>query len=121
VKAHRLKISPTVVDLEVIDAVRNGSIEVVQAVTALEGAKVVLADGARIAPDAVVSATGYRPALEPLVGHLGVLMSNGSPATLAPSPAANGLYFHGLLTRPALIGYLGKRSRLLAKRIARDL
>ncbi|OBI79996.1 NAD(P)/FAD-dependent oxidoreductase [Mycobacterium sp. 1245805.9] len=119
-KAHRLHAAPTVVDPEVVDAVRDGSVEVVGAVTALEGAKVALADGARIQPDVMICATGYRPGLQPLVGHLGVLTPDGVPIRLSPLPAADGLYFHGLLSRPALIGYLAKQSRKLAKRVSQD-
>ncbi|OBI85666.1 flavin-containing monooxygenase [Mycobacterium asiaticum] len=119
-KAHRLRVAPTVVDRAVIDVVRDGSVEVVGAVVALEGAKVALADGARIQPDVMICATGYRPGLHPLVGHLGVLTPDGVPRRLSPLPAADGLYFHGLLSRPALIGYLAKQSRKLAKRISQD-
>jgi cation diffusion facilitator CzcD-associated flavoprotein CzcO len=119
-RAHRLHVAPTIVDTDVIDAVRDGSVEVVSAVTAFEGDDVVLGDGRRIAPDTVICATGYRTGLDPLVGHLGVLTPDGEPITLSPSPAAEGLYFHGILSRPALIGYVAKQSRTLAKRIAQD-
>ncbi|OBK65558.1 NAD(P)/FAD-dependent oxidoreductase [Mycobacterium sp. 1165178.9] len=119
-RAHRLHAAPTVIDPEVIDAVRDGSIEVVGAVSALEGAQVELVGGARIQPDVMICATGYGPGLDPLVGHLGVLTPDGVPVMLAPSAAAEGLYFHGLLSRPALIGYLAKQSRMLAKRISQD-
>ena len=88
--------------------------------SAFDESYVVLDDGNRINPDAVIAATGYRTGLEPLVGHLGVLTSDGVPLYLAPAPAADGLYFHGILTRPALIGYVSKQSRALAKRIAGD-
>jgi cation diffusion facilitator CzcD-associated flavoprotein CzcO len=118
-RAHRLHVAPTVVDLEVVDAMREGRIEVVPAVTGFEGADVILDGGRRVRPDAVIAATGYRTGLEPLVGHLGVLTSEGKPLHLAPAHAAKNLYFQGLLTRPALIGYVGKQSRALAKRIAR--
>lgn len=117
-KAHRLRAAPTVVDPEVVDAVRDGSVEVVGAVTALEGSKVALADGARIQPDVMICATGYRPGLHPLVGHLEVLTPDGVPLTLSPLPAADGLYFHGLLSRPALLGYVAKQSRKLAERVS---
>jgi hypothetical protein len=71
-------------------------------------------------PDAVIAATGYRTGLEPWAGHLGVLTADGVPIELSPSPAAEGLYFHGILTRPAFIGHVAKQSRALAKRIAGD-
>ncbi|MGE2814331.1 flavin-containing monooxygenase [Mycobacterium heidelbergense] len=119
-KARRLHAAPTVIDPEVVDAVRDGSVEVVGAVSELEDAKVALADGTRIQPDVMICATGYRPGLHPLVGHLGVLTPAGVPLVLSPLPAADGLYFHGLLSRPALIGYVAKQSRKLAKRISQD-
>ncbi|MEZ0350888.1 flavin-containing monooxygenase [Mycobacterium sp. pR1184] len=117
-RAHRLDVAPTIIDPEVVDAIRAGSVEVVPALCAFEGGDVVLGDGRRINPDAVIAATGYRIGLEPLVGHLGVLGSDGAPVHLAPAPAADGLYFHGIVSRPALIGYVARQSRALAKRIA---
>jgi hypothetical protein len=119
-RAHRLHVAPTIVDPEVIDAVRDGSVAVVGAVTALDGGSVVLDDGARINPDVVICATGYRPGLIPLVGHLDVLTPHGVPVKASPSPAAAGLYFHGLSSRPSLIGYVARRSRTLAKHIAQE-
>ena len=64
-----------VFDVGFIDAVRNGVTEVVPGVTALDGRAVVLADGSRVSPDAVVAATGYHPGLAPLVGHLTAMES----------------------------------------------
>jgi cation diffusion facilitator CzcD-associated flavoprotein CzcO len=113
--------APAILDMEVIDAVKSGAIEVVAAVTGFDSSAVVLADGTTVEPDVVVAATGYRRGLEPLVGHLGVLDGSGNPRALAPEPVADGLQFLGFLTRPSLIGYLGKQSKRVAERIARDL
>ncbi|MEO5610414.1 MAG: NAD(P)/FAD-dependent oxidoreductase, partial [Ornithinibacter sp.] len=55
-------------DVGIVRAVRQGAVQPVAAVERLEGPDVVLADGARIAPDAVVVATGYSAGLEGLVG-----------------------------------------------------
>ncbi|WP_330349172.1 flavin-containing monooxygenase [Streptomyces sp. NBC_00582] len=88
-------------DVGLIDAVRKGRVEVVAAVEAFEdGGKVVLADGTRISPDAVVAATGYVRALEGLVGHLDVLDERGHPLAHGPHAPANapGLYFTGFTT-----------------------
>jgi FAD/FMN-containing dehydrogenase len=59
---------------------------------------VVLADGSRIEPDAVVAATGYALALEPVVGHLGVLDDRGRPLAHGRRtvPGVPGLRFIGL-------------------------
>ena len=115
-RAHRLQVAPSILDAEVIDAVREKAVQVVSALTAFDHDHVVLSDGSRIPADTVICATGYRPNLAELVGHLGVLTPQGLPTAQAPT-AARGLYFHGLLSRPSLIGYVAKQSRALARRI----
>ena len=62
-----------------VEELRAGRIEIVAAVVGFDQSDVVLADGARVQPDAVIAATGYRRGLNVLVGHLGVLDSNGVP------------------------------------------
>jgi hypothetical protein len=116
-RAHRLHVAPSIVDAEVIDAVRDDAVEVVSAVTAFDQDHVVLSDGSLIPADTVICATGYRPNLAELVGHLGVLTPHGAPVVHAPKPTAKGLYFLGLLSWPALIGYVAKQSRALARQI----
>ncbi|MEH0545046.1 NAD(P)/FAD-dependent oxidoreductase [Streptomyces sp. B21-105] len=88
-------------DVGLIDAVRRGRVEIVAAVESFgDGGEVVLADGSRISPDAVVAATGYVRALEGLVGHLGVLDDEGRPVAHGPRTPkdAPGLYFTGYTT-----------------------
>ncbi|MFI6347941.1 flavin-containing monooxygenase [Streptomyces sp. NPDC050560] len=109
-----------VIDTGIVKAVRTGRVEPVAAVESFEGASVVLADGTRLQPDVVVAATGYRRALEPLVGHLGVLDAQGRPAVRggrAPKTAP-GLFFTGF-TNP-VSGALRETGRE-AKRIARSI
>jgi cation diffusion facilitator CzcD-associated flavoprotein CzcO len=120
-RMKRLRVAPTIVDKEWIDAVKDGRIEVVAGVKALDGSGVRLADGTRIEPGAVVAATGYRRALEPLVGHLGVLDERGTPLVHGGAPAADGLRFVGYLPRPAQLGYLGGEAKIAAKGIAHEM
>ncbi|MFF5343276.1 flavin-containing monooxygenase [Streptomyces althioticus] len=105
-------------DVGLIDAVRKGEVEVVAAVKGFEEGEVLLADGERVAPDAVVAATGYERGLEGLVGGLGVLDERGRPVVHgARTPAgAPGLYFTGF-TNP-ISGNL-REMALDARRIAR--
>jgi cation diffusion facilitator CzcD-associated flavoprotein CzcO len=112
---------PAIVDADVVDAIKEGRIEVVPAVAALDASGVELSGGARIEPDAVICATGYRRGLEPLVGHLGVLGERGMPKVVAPEAAAPGLRFAGFLFRPGALGFMGKLARRSAKAIAREL
>ncbi|MET9676053.1 NAD(P)/FAD-dependent oxidoreductase [Streptomyces sp. NPDC006482] len=110
-------------DVGLIDAVRAGKVEVVAAVEAFEDGEVLLADGTRIAPDAVIAATGYLRALEPLLGHLdGVLDGRGRPVVHgARCPhEAPGLYFTGF-TNPisGMFRELAMDAEKIARRIAR--
>ncbi|MFF8032520.1 flavin-containing monooxygenase [Streptomyces sp. NPDC016626] len=105
-------------DVGLVDAVRRGAVEIVAAVEGFEDGEVVLADGGRVGPDAVVAATGYVRGLEHLVGHLGVLDDRGRPAVHgARTPGdAPGLYFTGF-TNP-ISGNL-RELALDAEKIAR--
>ncbi|HEY1354872.1 MAG TPA: NAD(P)/FAD-dependent oxidoreductase [Solirubrobacterales bacterium] len=93
----RIKGLGPVVDRGIGGAVRTGRVEVVAAVDSFDGADVALADGTRINPDLVIAATGYQMGLEPLVGHLGVLLPSGKPRFLRgeSDPSAPGLHFNG--------------------------
>ncbi|MFD9439394.1 flavin-containing monooxygenase [Streptomyces sp. NPDC060006] len=110
-------------DVGLIDAVRKGRVEIVAAVEALEDGKVVLANGDRVGPDAVIAATGYRRALEDVVGHLDVLDARGRPVVHgARSPKnAPGLYFTGF-TNPisGMLRELALDAEKIAMSIARD-
>jgi putative flavoprotein involved in K+ transport len=112
------------IDAGFVEAVKQGQIEILPAVTAFEGPDVILADGSRIQPEAVIAATGYRRGLESLVGHLGVVDDDGFPTVNgAPGdPRTPGLYFNGYY--PALWSQLGPmriEARKIARAIARDL
>jgi putative flavoprotein involved in K+ transport len=99
---------------------KAGRIEIVAAVVSFDGDDVVLADGVRIQPDAVIAATGYQRGLEPLVGHLGVLDDDGIPVVSGGEqhPSAPGLFFNGY--RADLSGQL-RLMRLDARAIARTV
>jgi cation diffusion facilitator CzcD-associated flavoprotein CzcO len=120
-RLYRLGVAPAIVDREMIDAIKAGQIEVVRGVASLDEAGVVLEDGACVEPDVVICATGYRRALEPLVGHLDVLDDRGLPRAHGPAPAAPGLRFIGYVPRPGALGYMAKEAKRAAKVISREL
>lgn len=108
-----------ILDVGLIPLPRARRVRVVPAVEALDGEAVLLADGTRVRPDAVIASTGFRRGLEPLVGHLGILGRHGRPAVHGPvaSPGAPGLYFIGY-TNP-ISGNL-REFGIDARRIARE-
>jgi putative flavoprotein involved in K+ transport len=92
----RRRVIP-ILDVGLVDAVRSGRVRVVAGLERFEDGVAVLGDGSRLEVDAVIAATGYRPALEPLVGHLGVLDDHGEPLVhgAREHPRAPGLHFVG--------------------------
>jgi putative flavoprotein involved in K+ transport len=107
-----------ILDVGIVDAVRQGRVEVVPAVSGFDGSDVLLADGARVAPDAVIVAVGYRGGLEPLIGHLGVLGADGRPLVTGAHTVEGvpGMWFTGF-TNP-ISGAL-REAGIDARRIAR--
>ncbi|MEU8698642.1 NAD(P)/FAD-dependent oxidoreductase [Streptomyces sp. NPDC048680] len=107
-------------DVGLIDAVKGGRVVPVAAVESFDEDAVVLADGTRITPDAVIAATGYLRSLEGLVGHLGVLDARGRPVVHGgrTPKQAPGLYFTGF-TNP--ISGMLRELALDAEKIARKL
>ena len=120
-RMYRLGVAPAIVDMEVIEAIKARRIEVVRGVDSLDATGVGLDGGARVEPDAVVCATGYRRGLDALVGHLGVLDERGMPRATGEDPAAPGLRFIGFVPRPGQIGYAAKQAKRAAKAIAHEL
>jgi putative flavoprotein involved in K+ transport len=109
-----------IIDVGLIDCVKSGQVEVVGALLGFDGDDVILAGRERIRPDAVIVATGWRRALERLVGPLGVLGNDGKPVVggARTHPAAPGLYFTGF-TNP--ISGMFRELKIDARRIARAI
>lgn len=106
------------VDQGFVAHLKAGRARVVAPVVRFSTGGVVLRDGRVLDVDTVVAATGYRPGLEPLVGHLGVLDAAGRPD--ARTAAELGLWFVGF--RPAVEGNLRQHpveARKVARAIAR--
>jgi len=107
-----------ILDVGIVDAVRRGRVRVVAAVESIDGADVVLADGSRVTPDAVIAATGFRAGLDTLVGHLGVLGARGLPVKTDGEPVLPGLWFVGFV--PTLGGQLREGS-IAARKVAQSV
>ena len=106
-----------IVDVGLAAAVKQRSVQVVPAVASFDEGVAVLADGSRVAVDAVVAATGFRTGLDSLVGHLGVLDERGRPQVrdVEEPAAAPGLHFVGY---EVTLGGTLRRAGIEAKQLA---
>jgi hypothetical protein len=118
---HRLGVTPSVIDPEVIEAIKAGRIEIVPGTELLDRTGARFTGGLRVKPDAIIFATGYKRGLEPLVGHLGVLDAHGTPRAHGKNPAADGLRFVGYTPHPGQLGYIAKEAKRAARAIAGEL
>ena len=114
-------VTPTI-DVGLIRELRAGRITPVAALERFDDGEAVLADGTRLAPDAVIAATGYTTGLEPMVGHLDVLDDRGRPRVHGARTSVPGLRFVGL-TNPlkGLLFQIGLDARTTARAVAREL
>ena len=112
-----------ILDVGLIDMLKHGKVDVVAAVEGFDGPAVLLADGSRIEPDAVIACAGYARALESLVGHLDLLGFKGRPVVHGgrTHPNAPRLYFIGY-TNPVsgMFREFGIDARRIARAIKRD-
>lgn len=111
-----------VLDHGFVSALRGGTIRIRPGVSALDNTDVVHSDGSRSRPDAVIAATGYRPALHAVLGPLGLLDDRGLPTigSRGGGRAAAGLHTVGIaVTLSGLLRDIGKDANRLVHSIAR--
>lgn len=109
-----------ILDVGVVDAIKDDKVVPVAGLAGFEGPKVLLSDGSAIDPEVVIVAAGYQRGLERLVGHLGVLREAGTPIWHGSQAngAAPGLYFIGY-TNP--VSGMFREIAIDAKKIAATL
>jgi putative flavoprotein involved in K+ transport len=116
------------IDAGFVKALKEGKLELVAAVERFDGAEVLLADGGRLRPQAVIAATGYDRNLPGIVGHLGILGEHGVPTLNGKAiragehPRAPGLFFTGYYASSAgQLRFMRIDGRRIARAIARQL
>lgn len=105
-----------------VAALKAERVHVVPSVNRFDGDEVILSDGSAIRPEVVICATGYRPGLEGLVGHLNILDESGHPthSEATSHPDYPGLWFVGMKPRlPGVFYAARKGARKLARTIRR--
>jgi putative flavoprotein involved in K+ transport len=109
-----------IIDVGLVSLLRSGRIEVIPAVEGFDRGEVLLAGGKRVKAQVVVAATGYRPALRPLIPDSVTLDDSGLPQ-LSPSSEAlgvPGLYFAGfVVAMGGVLREIGLQSRRIAASI----
>ena len=102
--------------------IERGDFTLVPALDRFEDGEAILVDGTRAKPDVVIVATGQRPGLEPMVGHLGVLNRLGRPVAHGAEtpPTAPRMFFVGFRVPPAQLGDIRLDARAIAKRLERE-
>ena len=116
--AARTGEHPTVVDGEVIKAIKARQFEIVSKVSSVTAGEVLLDDGTALRPDAIVAATGFTSGLEPMVGHLGVLDERGKPRSSGGPAVLPGLRFACYV---ANIDNIDHDTRVVAEQVSREL
>jgi pyruvate/2-oxoglutarate dehydrogenase complex dihydrolipoamide dehydrogenase (E3) component len=109
------------IDRGLIPAVKEGTIEVVPGVTGFTKKTVTLEGGSSIKPEVVIAATGQRPGIESIVGHLGVLAKPGGRPIVhggVTSPRAPGLYFQGFRVPSGQIPDMAVDARAIASAVS---
>jgi putative flavoprotein involved in K+ transport len=122
-KFMRDDVTP-ILDVGLVPMLKEGKVQIVAAVDSFDGRDVVLADGSRIQPDAVIAGTGFKRGLEPLVGELGLIEPlKGRPIVhgIETHPNAPGLHFIGY-SNPisGMFREIAIDARRIAKTVARE-
>jgi hypothetical protein len=109
------------VDDGFVRALKAGRITMKPAIDRFDGPQVRFTDGTSCTPDAVICATGYRPGLEQLAGHLVTLDAHGMPpfTGASSSPLHPGLWFFGL--DRSIYGNMHVRRRRQARQLAQAI
>lgn len=103
-----------------VGAMKAGRIQAAPELKSLTGHVAQFVDGSTFEPDVVIAATGYDTGLEPLLGRLGVLDTNGRPKHPAGETDPNnpGLWFVGY--KALFTGYFDA-ARIASDQVARNI
>ncbi len=108
-------------DVGTLDLIRQGRVLVRPGIERFSDENVVFTDGSPLACDAVVLATGYRPAVRSFLGDSPALDDDGVPRTSGRESQVPGLYFCGFFVAPTgMFREIGIEARRIARAIRRQ-
>ncbi len=105
-------------DVGTLDLIRQGRVDVRPGIERFVDGNVMFTDGTQLACDAIVLATGYKPAVRSFLGNTPALDDDGVPKCSGRESSVPGLYFCGFFVAPT--GML-REIGIEARRIARDI
>ncbi len=107
------------INIGTVERIRSGDIRVFTGISGTDGRRVLFEDGRSEVFDAIVLATGYRPALDTLLPDFRRRFGGAdAPARGQLQPAADGLYFCGFnAVATGLLREVGKEARKIAASI----
>lgn len=114
------------IDIGTLDLIRRGLIRIRPCIRSLADGEVIFADGSRDAFDAIIAATGFRPAvgrfLDPTVDRDGQSARDaGARWPSSRVESTDGLYFCGFTVSPAgMLREIGIEARRIAAHIVRS-
>ncbi len=107
-------------DVGTLDLIRRGRVQVRPGIERFRGGNVVFSDGSQLACDAIVLATGYKPAVRSFLGESPALDDDGVPAVSGRESEVPGLYFCGFFVAPTgMFREIGIEARRIARAIDR--
>ncbi len=111
------------IDVGTVQLIRQGMVTVYSAVERFTEGGVRFSDGREEPFDAVVLATGYRPAVADfLADDSEVLDANGQPRSHGARTALPGLYFCGFnLAATGMLREIAREAKAIAREISRDV
>lgn len=109
-----------VIDIGTVDLIKERKVKIVPDIERFEAKSVVFSDGQQLAFDAVILATGYRPAVEDFLDDTsGILNERGYPSALwFDDPSHDELYFLGFaLPATGILRNINANSAQIAEQI----
>ncbi len=107
-------------DVGTLDLIRQGRVQVRPGVERFRDGNVVFTDGTQLVCDAIVLATGFKPAVRSFLGESPALDDDGVPKTSGRESAVPNLYFCGFFVAPTgMFREIGIEARRIARAIDR--
>jgi cation diffusion facilitator CzcD-associated flavoprotein CzcO len=109
-----------IIDVGTVELIRQGRIKVCPGIERFTESGVVFTDGSELACDAVILATGFRPAISSFLVNSPALDGNGNPRYKGGAAELPGLFFCGFYVAPTgMFHVIASEAKNIARAIAK--